>query len=105
LHASGSPTWPVEKTNSKTRGNNTNLALAFLNVYLIPQHHKRKILRIMRTCLDKEFVPPTVEGLKGLGAVNIIYKDAAVCATVKRNTERLEPLLTSSVPELMIDQL
>jgi len=59
----------------------------------------------MRTCLDKKFVPPAVESLKGLGAVDIIHQHTAVCATVKGNAERLESLLTSSIPELMMGQL
>ena len=49
------------------------LTLAFLHIYLISQNNKWEILRVMGACLDKEFVPPAIESLEGLGAVYVIY--------------------------------
>ena len=50
--------------------------------------------------LNEELVSPAVERLKGLGTVYVVNEDAAVGTTVERDAERLEALLTSSIPEL-----
>ena len=50
--------------------------------------------------LDEEFVPPAIERLERLGAVDIIDEYATVCSTVECNTEGLEPFLPSGIPEL-----
>jgi hypothetical protein len=80
----------------------TNLAFAFLDVYLISQYHEREVLRIMRASLNKKFVAPAVECLEGLRAIHIIDKHTTVCSTVECDTERLETFLTSGVPELVV---
>lgn len=54
----------------------------------------------MRAGLDEELVAPAVECLEGFRAVHVVYKDAAVGATVESNAERLEPFLASGVPQL-----
>lgn len=50
--------------------------------------------------MDEELVAPGIEGLKGLGAVDIVHEDAAVCAAVEGHAERLEALLAGGIPEL-----
>jgi hypothetical protein len=52
--------------------------------------------------LNQELVSPAVEGVETLGVVDIVDEYAAVCTTVESNTERLESLLASSIPELAI---
>ena len=63
----------------------TYLSLVLLHINLISQDDKWEILRVMRARLNQELVAPTVESLKGLGAVDIVYQNAAVCATIKCN--------------------
>jgi hypothetical protein len=50
--------------------------------------------------LDEELVAPGVEGLEGLGRVDVVDQDAAVGAAVEGYTERLETFLAGCVPEL-----
>ena len=69
-------------------------------INLVPQNNEREVLRIVRASLDEEFISPAVERLKALGAINIIHENTAVCTTIECDTERLETLLTSSVPKL-----
>jgi len=78
----------------------THLTLAFLHIYLIPQDDKGKVVRIVRTGLDKEFIAPTVKSFERFRTVHIIYQNAAICASVKGDTKRLEALLTRSIPQL-----
>ena len=54
----------------------------------------------MWACLDEELVAPAIERLKGLGTVHVVDEDTAVGTTVERDAERLEALLTSSIPQL-----
>jgi hypothetical protein len=63
----------------------TYLTLVLLNVNLVAQDNKRKVLGIVRTGLDKKFVAPAVQGFERLCAVHIIHQYAAVSATVKGN--------------------
>jgi len=78
----------------------TYLTLAFLHIYLVTQDDKGKVVRIMRTGLDKEFIAPTVKSLERFRTVHIIYQNTAICASVKGDTKRLEALLTRSIPQL-----
>ena len=64
--------------------------------------YKWETLRVHGTSLNQELIPPTVECVKTLGVVNVVYKHAAVSATVERNTQRLEALLSSGIPKLHI---
>lgn len=50
--------------------------------------------------MDQELVSPRVEGVKGLGVVDIIDEDAAICASVERDAEGLETFLAGRVPQL-----
>jgi hypothetical protein len=59
-------------------------------------------LRVHGASLDQKFVPPAVECVETLGVVDVVYEHAAVGATVECDTERLEALLSSRVPELCI---
>lgn len=47
--------------------------------------YEGKALWIARGGLDEELVAPAIEGVKTLGVVNVINKDAAVCTTVEGN--------------------
>lgn len=74
------------------------LPLVLLHIDLVPQHDEGEVLRIPWAGLDEELVPPTVQGLERLGAVDIINEYAAVCTAIERDTEGLEPFLTGGVP-------
>ena len=50
--------------------------------------------------LNEELVPPAVERLEALGAVDVVDKDAAVGAAVEGDAEGLEAFLAGRVPEL-----
>ena len=63
--------------------------------------YEGEALWIARGGLDEELVAPAIEGVKTLGVVNVINKDAAVCTTVEGNAQRLETLLASSIPQLI----
>lgn len=63
--------------------------------------HEWKALWIARGGLDEELVAPAIEGVKTLGVVNVINKDAAVCTTIEGNPQRLKTLLASGVPQLI----
>ena len=54
--------------------------------------------------LDEEFVAPRVECFKGFGVVDVVAETAAVGTAVECNAERLEALLTRSVPQLHGDE-
>lgn len=64
--------------------------------------YEGETLRVHRAGLDQEFVSPAVEGVETLGVVDVVDKYAAVGTTVESDTERLESLLTSGIPELAI---
>lgn len=55
----------------------------------------------MGTCLNQELVSPAVQGLKALRAVNVIDQHTAIGSTVECHTQRLEPFLSGSIPELI----
>ena len=79
-----------------------NLPLVLLHIDLVPQHDEGEVLGVSGAGLDKEFVPPTVQGFERLGAVDVVNKDTAVCAAIERDTKGLEPLLAGSIPQLPI---
>jgi hypothetical protein len=62
--------------------------------------YKRETLGIHRASLHQELVPPAVQCIERLRVVDIVYEHAAVGAAVEGNTQRLEALLASRVPEL-----
>lgn len=64
--------------------------------------YKREALRVHGTGLNQKFVSPAVECVKALGVVDVVYKDAAVGASVECDTERLEALLSGGIPELFL---
>ena len=64
-----------------------DLPLILLHVDLVAQHDEGEVLRVPGAGLDEELVPPTVQGLERLGAVDIVNEDAAVRTAVKRDTE------------------
>ena len=76
------------------------LPFAFLYVNLVAEDNKWKVLRIMRTCLNKKLIAPAVERLKRLCAVNVIHEHTAVRPSVVGHAQRLEALLPSRIPEL-----
>jgi len=79
-----------------------DLSLVLLHIDLVTQHDEGEVLRVPGASLDEEFVPPTVQGLERLGAVDVVNEDTAVGAAIKRDTEGLESLLTGSIPQLSI---
>jgi len=79
-----------------------DLPLIFLHIDLVAQHDEGEVLGVPGASLDEELVPPTVQSLERFGAVDVVNEDAAVCAAVKRDAERLESLLSSSIPQLSI---
>lgn len=80
----------------------SDLPLVLLHIDLVAQHDEGEVLGVPGARLNEELVPPTVQSLERLGAVDVINKNAAVSTTVERNTEGLESLLASSVPQLLI---
>ena len=103
-HASGSP------INSRSPLDNfqttvilpPDLPLSFLDINLVSKHNEGEILGIMGTGLDQELISPTIESFERLGAVHVVYEYTAVCTTVEGDTERLETLLTRSIPQLAL---
>ena len=79
-----------------------DLSLILLHIDLVTQHDEGEVLRVPGASLDEEFVPPTVQSLERLGAVNVVNEYATVRATIERDTEGLESLLTGSIPQLSI---
>ena len=79
-----------------------DLPLILLHIDLVAQHDKREVLGIPGAGLDEEFVPPAVQGLERLGAVDVVNEDAAIRATVECDTEGLESLLACGIPQLSI---
>ena len=77
-----------------------DLPLSLFNINLVSKHNEGEILGIMGTGLDQELVSPTIKRFERLGAIHVVYKYAAVGATVERDSEGLEPFLPCSVPQL-----
>lgn len=80
-----------------------NHAPLFAHIHFVPQHHEREAVGVPRAGLDQELVAPGVEGLEGLGRVDVVDEDAAVGAAVEGDAEGLEAFLTGGVPELKGD--
>ena len=74
------------------------LPLVLLHIDLVPQHDEGEVLRIPWAGLDEELVPPTVQGLERLGAVDVVNEDTTIRTAVESDAEGLESFLTSSVP-------
>lgn len=72
--------------------------LAHIN--LVPQYHEWKVIGVSWRGLDQELISPGIERLEGLGAVDIIDKYTAICASVEGDAKGLETLLTGCVPKL-----
>ena len=79
-----------------------DLPLVLLHIDLVAQYDEGEVLGVTGACLDEELVPPTVQGLERLGAVDVINKDAAVRAAIERDTEGLESFLAGSIPQLLV---
>lgn len=76
------------------------LSFAFLDVDLVPKDDKREVFRVVWRCLYEKLVPPAVQCLERLGAVDVVHQHTAVCPPVVSYSKGLETLLTSRVPEL-----
>ena len=96
--ASASPTTPCGCV--RTRQGLTYLSFTLLHVNLVAEDDERKVLGIMWTRLDEELVPPAVQRLERLCAVDIVYEHTTIRSSVVSHTERLEALLPSRIPEL-----
>jgi len=97
--ASALPVRDGKKSRNETHWHDVaHLSLALFHVNLIAKNDEGEILGVVRTCLDQELVSPAVQSLKRLQAVHVVDQHATVCAAVESHTERLEALLTGSVP-------
>ena len=90
---------PISSTKSLQSADRDRLALR-TTIRLIPNHHERKPLRFQRRRLDEEFIFPHPQISKRLRVRHVVDQNTAVCSTVKGNPQRLEALLSRSVPEL-----
>ena len=70
------------------------------NVDLVAENDKREVLLVTGRSLDKELLSPRLQVLEALRGVHVVHKHTAVRAAVERHTERLEALLSGSVPDL-----
>jgi len=80
------------------------LTLILLNINLVTQDDEREVIRIMRACLDQEFVSPTIKHLERLCVIDVIHQNTAICAAVESDPKGLETFLTSCIPELHCDE-
>jgi len=62
------------------------LSLVLLDINLIAKNNKREVVWIVWICLNKEFVPPAVKCLEALGAVDVVYKYAAISTAIECDT-------------------
>ena len=83
----------------------TNHSFALLHVDLVANHDKWEALRVHRAGLHQELVPPAVQCVEALGVVDVVDEHAAVGATVEGHAQRLEALLSSGIPQLLIISL
>ena len=74
--------------------------LFHVKIDFVSNDNKRKVIGVARAGLYEELVAPAIERTERGGFRHIVDKDAAVSATVERNSETLEPLLTRCVPYL-----
>jgi len=72
------------------------------HVDFVAEQDKWKVLWITRSGLYQELITPAVECLERARCRDVIDEYAAVRATVECDTEALEALLTSRVPDLTI---
>ena len=75
-----------------------DLPLILLHIDLVTQHDEGEVLGVPGASLDEELVPPTVQSLERLGAIDVVNKDTAVRTAVERDTEGLESFLASGIP-------
>lgn len=73
---------------------------SILQVNFVADDDEGKVLGVPRRRLDEELVSPRVQRFEGVWCCHIEDQDTAVCASVERHAERLEPFLTSGVPNL-----
>lgn len=79
-----------------------DLPLILLHIDLVSQYDEGEVLGVTRAGLNEELVPPTVQSLERLGAVDVVHEDTAVRSTVERDAQGLESFLTRSIPQLSI---
>jgi hypothetical protein len=99
-----------------------NDALGLLHVDLVADDDKGEVVRVPGRSLDQKLIAPGIQPsgrdhvswrstaaggasrLEGLGRVDVVDEDAAVCAAVEGDAEGLEALLAGRVPELHRDE-
>jgi len=81
-------------------GNDTSV----LHIDLVADDDEGETVGVARSGLDQELIAPAVEVVEGLGDVNVEHKHAAISTTIESDTERLETLLTGSIPDLKGDK-
>lgn len=62
--------------------------------------YEGETLWISWACLDQELVAPAVESFETLGVVHIVDQDTTIGSTVEGDSQRLEPFLACSIPDL-----
>lgn len=71
-----------------------------LLVNLITDDDERKIVRIGWIRLAQKFSSPTVQILKWWLLCDVVHQNTRICPPIKCNSQTLEALLTSSIPNL-----
>ena len=71
-----------------------------LLVELVPDANEGERLRVLRSRILIEAVPPAAERIERLLVGQVVHERAAVSTAVECITQRLELLLSCSVPDL-----
>ena len=77
----------VETLSDRHRARKTYLSLVLLHINLVAEDDEGEVLRVMWTSLNEELVPPAVESLERLGAVDVVDEYTAVRAAIERNAQ------------------
>jgi len=86
--------------NHQLQWHSISTDLSRVEINFVANDDKWEVVRVTRTRLDKELISPAVQWTERVGWRHIIDQYTAVCTTVERYTEALEPLLTSCIPDL-----
>lgn len=93
--------WYVQWENSLLPANNAGKK-EYNSAQTVIYFKNRSYTSSLEGCGDlyEELVPPVVQALEALLLVDVIDKDAAIRASVERDTQALEPFLAGCVPDL-----
>lgn len=62
------------------------ISAQLLQILEVQFAHKREAVGVSWGSLDQELVSPAIKGIEALRVVDIVDQNAAVCASVERNT-------------------